>query len=151
MEFEQDGRRYVEIDQDQDRFNGKPSSEYPRIAKDIINEKFNGRVIGDDNRMFVNGGSRDEFSNPSKRIADDLYEAKMRTAGELDNLLDAGTNFDNRPDGEDGHIHPVVIDGFDYFDTLFKIGNRWFEATINIKNVKRGKLFKDVTQIKEVT
>lgn len=149
--FEKDGRRFVEIDQDQDKFDGHDISEYPRIAKDIINEKFNGRIIGVDNKMYVNGGSRDEFANPSKRISDDLYEAKMRTAGELDNLLDAGTNFRNAPDGADGHFHKDVIGGFDYFDTLFKIGDLYYAAVINIKNIKKGKLFKDVTKIEDVT
>ena len=149
--FEQDGRRYVEVDQDQTRFDGHSIDEYPRIAKDIINEKFNGKVIGTDNKMFVNGAGRDEFANPSKHISDDIYEAKMRTAGELDNLLDAGTNFRNAPDGADGHYHKDVVGGFDYFDTLFKIGDRYFEAVINIKNVAKGKLFKDVTKIKDVT
>ena len=62
--------------------------------------------------MFVNGSGRDEFANPSKRIDDDLYAIKMRTAGELDNLLDAGTNFRNEADGADGHIHKDVIAGF---------------------------------------
>lgn len=150
-EFAQDGRRYVEIDQDQSRFEGHSIEEFPRIAKEIINEKFNGKAIGIDNKMFVNGAGRDEFANPSKRIPDDVYETKMRTAGELDNLLDAGANFRNAPDGADGHIHKDVIGGFDYFDTLFKIGDRYYEAVINIKNVKRGKLFKDVTKIKDVT
>ena len=149
--FEQDGKRYVEIDQNQDRFDGHSLDDFPRIAKDIINEKFNGKVIGADNKMFVNGAGRDEFSNPSKHVGDDIYEAKMRTAGELDNLLDAGTNFRNAPDGADGHFHKDVVGGFDYFDTLFKIGDRYFEAVINIKNVAKGKLFKDVTKIKDVT
>lgn len=150
MAFE-DGRRFVEIDQDQDRFAGHNSNEYPRIAKDIINEKFVGKVIGLDNKMFVNGRGRDEFSNPSKHISGVLYESKMKTAGELDNLLDAGTNFRNEPDGRDGHTHSDVIGGFDYFDTLFKLGDRYYEAVINIKNIKNGKLFKDVTKIKDVT
>lgn len=148
--FVKDGKRFVEIDQEQDRFDGHPVEEYPRIAKDIINEKFNGKVIGLDNKMFVNGASRDEFANPSKRIPDDLYELKMRTAGELDNLLDAGIPLPNENDGKDGHVHPDAID-FSYFKTLFKIGNRYFEAVINIKNIKRGKLFKDVTKIEDVT
>ena len=151
MAFASDGRRYVEIDQEQHRFDGYSIDEFPRIAKDIINERFNGRVIGIDNKMFVNGAGRDEFANPSKRIPDDLYETKMRTAGELDNLLDAGTNFRKAEDGADGHYHEDVVDGFDYFDTLFKIGDRYYEAVINIKNIKRGKLFKDVTKIKDVT
>lgn len=148
--FVKDGKIFVEIDQEQDRFDGHPVEEYPRIAKDIINEKFNGKVIGLDNKMFVNGASRDEFANPSKRIPDDLYELKMRTAGELDNLLDAGIPLPNENDGKDGHVHPDAID-FSYFKTLFKIGNRYFEAVINIKNIKRGKLFKDVTKIEDVT
>ena len=151
MAFEKDGTRFVEIDQNQDRFDGHSVYDYPRIAKDIINEKFNHKVIGTDNKMYVNSAGRDEFANPSKRISDDMYEAKMRTAGELDNLLDAGTNFRNKPDGEDGHYHPDVTDGFDYFDTIFKIGNRYFKAVINIKNIAKGKLFKDVTKIEDVT
>lgn len=151
MMFEKDNRRYVEIDQEQDKFRGRDISEYPKIAKEIINEKFNGKVIGIDNKMFVNGQGRDEFANPSKHISGDIYEAKMRAAGELDNLLDAGINFRNEADGRDGHIHPDVIGGFDYFDTLFKIGDRYFEAVINIKNIRKGKLFKDVTKIKDVT
>ena len=51
-------------------------------------------------------------------------------------LLDSGLN---------------VVGGFDYFDTLFKVGDYYFEATINISNIKKGKLFKDVTKIKDVT
>ena len=151
MEFSDDKRRFVEIDQEQYRFEGHDRREYPRIAKEIINEKFNGKVIGLDNKMFVNGHGRDEFSNPSKYIQGNVYEAKMRSAGELDNLLDAGTNLRNEADGRDGHYHSDVINGFDYYDTLFKIGDRYYEAVINIKNIKRGRLFKDVTKIKDVT
>lgn len=150
-EFLSDGRRFVEVDQNQEIFEGRDIKEYPRIAKDIINDKFNGKVIGLDNKMFVNGKGRDGFVNPNKPISGDIYEVKMRSAGELDNLLDAGTNFRNKANGADGHIHPNVIGGFDYFDTLFKIGDRYYEAVINIMNVKKGKLFKDVTKIKDVT
>lgn len=150
--FEKDGRRFVIIDQMQHRFEGHDRSEYPRIAKNIINEMFNGKVIGQDNKMFVNGRGRDEFVNPSKPIKEDyVYDAKMRASAELDNLLDAGTNFRNEPDGKDGHKHKNAVGGFDYFDTLFKIGQNYFEGTINIENIKRGKLFKDLTKIKDVT
>lgn len=51
----------------------------------------------------------------------------------------------------DGHVHGNVIGGFDYYDTLFKVGDYYFEATINIANTQKGKLFKDVTKIKDVT
>ena len=80
----------------------------------------------------------------------DVYDAKMRSAGELDNLLDAGTNHRNEEDGRDGHYHKDAIGGFDYYDTLFKIGDRYYEVVVNIKNIARGRLFKDVTKIKFV-
>lgn len=152
MEFSEDSRRFVEIDQEQDRFNGHDRSEYPKIAKEIINEKFNGKVIGLDNKMFVNGRGRDEYVHPSRPIKEDyIYDAKMRASTELDNLLDAGINFRNEADGKDGHVHKSAVGGFDYFDTLFKVGDNYFEAVINIENIKNGKLFKDVTKIKDVT
>ncbi len=79
------------LDQEQYLFEGKDKSEYPAIAKRIINDKFNGKVIGNDNRMFVNGEGRDEYIHPSKWIKDDdIYNAKMQASGELDNLLNAG-------------------------------------------------------------
>lgn len=102
-EFLSDGRRFVEVDQNQEIFEGRDIKEYPRIAKDIINDKFNGKVIGLDNKMFVNGQGRDAFVNPNKPISGDIYEVKMRSAGESDNLLDAGTNFRNKANGADGH------------------------------------------------
>lgn len=74
----------------------------------------------------------------------------MRAAGELDNLLDAGRNYRTEKDGEDGHIHPDVLN-WEYFDTTFKIGRRYYDAVINIKRIKNGLLLKDVTKIKDVT
>ena len=41
--------------------------------------------------------------------------------------------------------------GFDYFDVIFKVGERYYYAILNIKNTERGKLLKDLTQIKDIT
>ena len=149
--FEKDGKRFVEIDQNQDLFAGRDRSEYPAIAKQIINEKFNGQVIGIDNKAFVNGRGRDEYLHPSKPIKDEyIYDAKMRASSELDNLIDAGTKLPNEQDGRDGHTHKDVKE-WEYYQTLFKVGNYYFEGKVNVGITERGKLFKDVTQIKDVT
>lgn len=150
MQFE-DGRRFVEITADTSQFDGLTKREQGRLAVKIIKEKFAGKVIGLDNRVFVNGRGAGEYGFPLKELGKNEHNAKMRASTELDNLLDAGTNFRNEPDGSDGHIHEDVTGGFDYFDTLFKVGDRYYEAVINIKNIKNGKLFKDVTKIKDVT
>ena len=148
-EFE-DGTRFVDVQMDANTFDGMSVSEMNRTAKDILMKKFAGKVIGIDNRVFVNGDSVNEYLHPSKNIDDTTRRAKLTAAGELDNLLDAGTALPNRPDGENGHIHPDAID-FSYYKTIFKVGNEYFEGIVNIKNIKRGKLLKDVTKIRNIT
>lgn len=148
-EFE-DGTRFVDVEADPHVFDNMTVAQMNEHAKKILREKFMGKVIGIDNKMFVNGEGVNEYLHPSKDIDEPTRIAKLTAAGELDNLLDAGKALPNRPDGEDGHIHPDTID-FSYFKTIFKIGNEYFEGIINIKNNKRGKLFKDVTKIKNIT
>jgi hypothetical protein len=61
------------------------------------------------------------------------YDAKMRASSELDNLMDAGYNFRNSPDGRDRHVHNDADGGFDYYDVIFKVGDDYFRGVINIK------------------
>lgn len=147
----EDGTKFVQIDQDQDRFEGKDESEYPRIAKQIMREKFRGRVIGMENKAFVTGEGVGEYAHSRKRLYGQAYIDKMRASSELDNLIEAGRNFRNDNDGMDGHEHPEAVGGFDKYDTLFKIDGRWYEGIVNIMVTERGKQFKDVTKIKDVT
>lgn len=146
-----DGKKFVEIDQNQDEFDGKPEEEWPKIAKRILTEKFQGKVIGTENTAFFSGESRNEYVYPSNRRDGTFRSEKMRAAPEIDNLLDAGVPLPGAEDGRDGHKHKGAIGGFGYYQTLFKIGNRYFEGTINVENMKRGAKFKDITKIKDVT
>ena len=148
-EFE-DGTRFVDVQMDEHTFDGMTVAQMNKAAKTILMDRFAGKVIGVDNRVFVNGDSVNEYLHPSKSIDLATRKAKLTAAGELDNLLDAGEALPNRPDGEDGHIHHDAID-FSYFKTIFKVGNEYFEGIVNIKNTKRGKLLKDVTKIKNIT
>lgn len=147
----EDGTRFVDVQTDQELFDDLTVSEMNSLAKRIIQEKFVGRVIGLDNRVFVNGASAHEYVFPSKKITPEIREAKLRASTELDNLLDAGMNFRNAADGADGHIHSNVTTGFDYFDTIFKVGSEYYIGVINVMNVQRGKLLKDVTKIRNIT
>ena len=145
-----DGTRFVDIQMDSHTFDGMTISEMNKHAKKILMDKFAGRIIGIDNRVFVNGDSVNEYLHPSKSIDIQTRKAKLTASGELDNLLDAGTALPNEPDGKDGHIHPDAID-FSYFKTIFKVGSEYFEGIVNVKNIKRGKLLKDVTKIRNIT
>ncbi len=147
----EDGTRFVDVQADQEQFDGLSERERGRLATKIIKNKFAGRVIGIDNKVFVNGRSAGEYGFPMKKLLPSEQEAKMRASAELDNLIDAGTNFRTEPDGRDGHVHPDMVDDFQYFDTIFKVGAEYYSGVVNVMPVKRGLLFKDITQIKNVT
>ncbi len=147
----EDGQRFVDIETDAKMFDGLSVKEQTDLATKILKSRFQGKVIGIDNRVFVNGVTVDEYTHPAKHIESDTYEAKMRASSELDNLMDAGFRFRNEADGRDGHTHSDAVGGFDYFDVIFKVGDQYYKGVINIKNNSRGKLLKDITQIENIT
>lgn len=146
-----DGKRFVDVQTEQSQFDGLDDKQKTKRAIQVIKEKFAGKVIGIDNRVFVNGRSAAEYGHPSKNISSDIRDAKMRASTELDNLIDAGTNFRTAPDGKDGHVHPNAVGAFQYFDTTFKVGNEYYKGTVNIEPVSKGLLLKDITKIENIT
>ena len=146
-----DGKRFVDVQTEQSQFDGLNDKQKTKRAIQVIKEKFAGKVIGIDNRVFVNGRSAAEYGHPSKNISSDIRDVKMRASTELDNLIDAGTNFRTAPDGKDGHVHPNAVGDFQYFDTTFKVGNEYYNGTVNIEPVSKGLLLKDITKIENIT
>lgn len=146
-----DGKRFVDVQTEQSQFDGLDDKQKTKRAIQVIKEKFAGKVIGIDNRVFVNGRSAAEYGHPSKNISSDIRDVKMRASTELDNLIDAGTNFRTAPDGKDGHVHPNAVGDFQYFDTTFKVGNEYYKGTVNIEPVSKGLLLKDITKIENIT
>ena len=147
----EDGLRFVDVQTDQEQFDGLSDTEKTKLAVQIIKKKFAGRVVGVDNRVFINGGSAAEYGHPAKNIDSDIRDAKMRASTELDNLIDAGTNFRTEPDGRDGHVHPEATGDFQYFDTIFKVGTEYYTGVINIEQTARGLKLKDITKIRNIT
>lgn len=147
----EDGRRFVEIDADTSQFEGLSRLEQSKLAVETIRKKFAGKIVGADNRIYVNGRGAREFGFPVKQLDAEKHSAKMRSSTELDNMFDAGHNFRNVPDGAYGHTHDDVTGGFDYYDVIFKVGDRYYQGTINVKNTNAGKLFKDITKIEDIT
>lgn len=146
-----DGMRFVDVQANQTEFDGLSEAEMMNKARDIIKQKFQGKVVGIDNTAFVNGAGAREYSRPAVVMRNaETKEAKMRAAGELDNLLDAGVYIGEEEDGRDGHKHKNT-DAFTYYRTVFKVGNSYFEGVVNVANVKGRRLFKDVTKIKNIT
>lgn len=147
----EDGVRFVDVQTDQEQFDGLSDDDKQKLAKKVIKERFAGKVVGIDNRTFVNGGAASEYSHPTKKLEGAMLDAKMRASTELDNLIDAGHNFRTAPDGQDGHVHPQTVGDFRYFDTIFKVGEDYYKGVINILPVTKGLLLKDITKIENIT
>jgi len=144
------GEKYVQVDTDQHIFDGADPKDYPKIARDYIRQKFQGKFIGnEDNQAFINSDSTGEYTYPANhRIKPDIKQSKMRAATELDNLLQA-SQFIEHSQGDERHNN--VEGGWDKYKTVFKVGNKTFEGVINIKNTPENRVFYDVGQIRDIS
>ena len=142
--------KYVEVDTEQHFFDGKTTEEMQSIARNVIKERFKGKVlpVNSSSSVYVDKRSADEYAYPANRRMDTVTkESKMRASVELDNLL-AVSDF-VRHENDDGR-HKEVTGGWDVYSTRFSVAGNMFVGEVKIKNTAHGRVFYDVTQIKRL-
>ena len=146
-----DGEKITVIDTEQDVFDGKPVQTYSVIARKVLLEKFKGQVLplGENDLVRFKAKQAGEYTYPSNPIDVHTleYEGKMRAAPELNNLL-ATAEYSHW--AKDQKNHAVATLGFDYYKVKFIAGGHLFEGLVNIANSEKGRLFYDITKIKEI-
>lgn len=143
------GKNYVNVDVDQHLFDGKNGKEIQKIARKVIKDRFRGKVIGTTPKnAYVKTKTAEEFAYGGKPMEGEVKEAKMRSSTELDNLLAVS---EHKWHENDNGSHPEAVGGWDYYETIFKVGDKLFTGKINIMNNKKGRVFYDVTSVKENT
>ena len=142
------GNRYVNVDTDQDIFNGKSLVEQTKIAKQYILDNFrqNGIDFNNEN-ISVTSKTANEYTHPRKQLPVATKSSKMRASTELNNLLSISKYQNSSTD--DGR-HPFAKDGWDYYETTFKIGDNVFTGLINIGKNGNKKTLYDITNIKRI-
>ncbi|MBQ3019149.1 MAG: hypothetical protein IJD77_01000 [Clostridia bacterium] len=145
-----DGEDIVVIDTDQDIFEGKEKSDYPKIVRQYLLDKFRDKVLPVGSKMaYIKRESLKEYAYPADRRTDaDIKAAKMKAGTELDNLLKTAKFFEHQRD--DGR-HPDAVRGWDKYKTQFIVDGRKFEGEVSIKLTQRGDVFYDMTKIKDIT
>lgn len=147
IQTDNNGEKYVKIDTDQDIFEGKSIKEQTKIAQQYILNNFREKgLLKDDNTINVSRKTANEYTHPKNGIDNTTYSSKMRASTELDNLLEISKFIKNEPD--DGR-HVFAKNGWDYYETVFKVGDKTYSGWLNIANGKNGKLLYDITNIKE--
>lgn len=145
------GKKYVNVDTDQNIFDNADYKDYPKIVAKYITNRFRGTIIGNTNKAYVDKKTALEYSHPaSHKIPADIFEAKARASTELDNLMDAATYIGHNDD--DGR-HPEAVGGWDHYSVMLYVpnANKYYEGIISIEKVKKGDRFHDLSKLKDVT
>lgn len=141
------GNKYVRVDTDQDIFEGKTIKEQTKIAQDYILNNFREKgLLKDNNSINVSRKTANEYTHPKNGLDNTTYSSKMKASTELDNLLEISQFVKSEPD--DGR-HIFAKNGWDYYETVFKVGNKTYSGLLNIAKGEKGKLLYDITNIKE--
>ena len=106
--------------------------------------------LGENDLARITKASGGEYGYPSKQLATTSkeYNAKMRASAELHNLLENST-YDHWAADKKNHAEATL--GFDYYKTVFIVDGKVFEGLINIANSEDGRVFYDITNIKEAS
>lgn len=147
IQTDNNGNKYVRVDTDQNIFEGKSISEQTKIAHEYILNNFreNG-LLKEGANINVSRKTANEYTHPKRGLNNDIYSSKLKASTELDNLLEISKLIKSEPD--DGR-HIFAKDGWDYYETVFKVGDKTYSGWLNIANGKNGKLLYDITNIKE--
>lgn len=144
------GERIAVIEDGQDEFDRAKPSQYAAIAKRVIKREFVGKTLplGSEDLAMIPPDAAGEYAYPAQRlITKNANNAKMRASAELNNLLEV-SEFSHW--ARDLKKHPEATLGFDYYTTKFEVGGHLFEGLINIANSEKGRVFYDITKIKEI-
>lgn len=138
--------KYVDIDVDQKQFDNLSLEKQRKLAKDILNDKYNGFI---NDEVHLSKRAIKEYTNPQEKISNTKKRTKYRLSTELNNLYEVSKkiNDDLIPNDNDHKYHEFAKDGWNYYYAKFKFGNNEFIGKINegISNSKPS--FYNVTDI----
>ena len=151
VDVDADGNPVTVIKTAKALFDGAPKSAYASIAKKLIMKEYAGQTLplGKNDLVRITNASGGEYDYPSNTLPTNSkeYNAKMRASAELHNLLENST-YDHWAADKKNHAEAAL--GFDYYKTVFVVDGKVFEGLINIANSENGRVFYDITNIKEV-
>ena len=137
------GNQYVNVDTDQNIFEGLQPSEINKMAKMYIKEYLLGSTpLGDTDTSVIDSKSASKYTNPGKRQAH--FNEKMKTSPELKNLLSIATKVSESDAVKTNSTYPK----YEYYSADFEIDGQRFNGLINIGVDENGvKHFYDINKI----
>lgn len=148
IQQDMDGNKYVNVDTNQEIFEGKNLTEQTKIAKQYILDNFRENGINANNENInITSKTANEYTHPKNQLPTATKSSKMKASTELDNLLSISKYQKSATD--DGR-HSFAKDGWDYYETTFKVGDNLFTGLVNIGKNGNKKTLYDITNIKRI-
>lgn len=147
IQTDNNGNKYVNVDTDQNIFDGIKPNEYNKIAKMYINDYLRGATnLSDNDTAIIDKVSANKYTNPGKKQPN--FSEKMRLTPELKNVLQVSNKIKNAPPSKPNSKYQ----SWEYYKAHFKIENNFFEGLVNIGIDSEGnKHFYEVNCIKKTS
>lgn len=121
------GNQYVNIDTDQDIFEGIAQKDYNKIAKMYINDYLKGETtLSKTDEAIIDATTTKKYTNPGKRQT--YFIEKMKLTPELKNVLEISEKINSALPIKSNTKYP----NWEYYKIRFQLGNQTFEGKVNI-------------------
>lgn len=141
-----DGSKYVQVDTDQNIFEGIDKKDYNKIAKMYMQDYLMGKTqLSDNDNAIIDRKSANKYTNPGKKQQN--FDKKMQLTPELKNVLEiAQIDSVSAPTKDTSKYR-----NWEYYKFKFELSGKKFEGTVNIDIDSDGnKHFYEINKIKEV-
>ena len=141
------GNKYVNVDTDQNIFDGINSKDYNRIAKMYINDYLLGNTrLSDTGEAVIDTKSARKYTNPGKRQSN--FIEKMKLTPELRNALEISKKTQVALPSKETSKYK----SWGYYKFNFKLDNQNFSGVINIGIDSQGnRHFYEINNIKKTS
>ena len=146
IQINSDGSKYVQVDTDQNIFEGIDKKDYNKIAKMYMQDYLMGKTqLSDNDNAIIDRKSANKYTNPGKKQQN--FDKKMQLTPELKNVLEiAQIDSVSAPTKDTSKYR-----NWEYYKFKFELSGKKFEGTVNIGIDSDGnKHFYEINKIKEV-
>jgi len=147
IQTDENGNKYVNVDTDQDIFEGINTKDYNKIAKMYINDYLRGETnLSNNDKAIIDSKSASKYTNPGKKQPN--FIEKMKLTPELKNVLEISQKNSASLPIKDTSKYSK----WEYYKFNFKIGTQDFTGVVNIGIDNNGKKhFYEVNNIQKTS
>lgn len=146
IQQDSNGNKFVNVDTDQDIFDGVDEKDYNKIAKMYITDYLIGNTrLGNNDSVETNKKTSKKYTNPGKK--QENFVEKMKLTPELKNVLEIATLRENSIAKKTNS----KFANWEYYDFEFKLDGKTFKGNINVGITDKGKYLYEINNVKKTS